>query len=79
MTKLLSDRSFGQNLQRIRNSCNMSQADVVRELNLLGRGISVTQYGHIEQGRGNIFVTDLVLLQRIFQVDYSEFFKDLVP
>lgn len=79
MQKLLLDRSFGQNLKRIRNSCNMSQADVARELQLLGRSISVTQYGHIEQGRANIFVSDLVLLQRIFKVDYSEFFKDLVP
>lgn len=79
MAKLLLDRSFGQRLKQIRTSLNMSQADVVRELNLLGRSISVTQYGHIEQGRANIFVTDLVLLQKIFKVDYSEFFKDLVP
>lgn len=79
MQKLLQDGSFGQNLKRIRNSCNMSQADVARELQLLGRNISVTQYGHIEQGRANLFVSDLVLLQRIFKVDYSEFFKDLAP
>jgi len=57
----------------------MSQADVVRELQLLGRDMAVSHYGHIEQGRKNIFVTDLILLQRIFQVDYEEFFKGLVP
>lgn len=79
MQKVLLDRSFGLNLKRIRKSCGMSQSDVARELQLLGRNISVTQYGHIEQGRANIFVADLVLLQRIFEVDYSEFFKDLVP
>lgn len=79
MPKILVDNRFGQNLKQLRTSCNMSQADVVRELNLMGRSISVTQYGHIEQGRANIFATDLVLLQRIFKVDYSEFFKDLVP
>ena len=79
MAKILVDNRFGQNLKQLRTSCNMSQADVVRELNLMGRRISVTQYGHIEQGRANIFATDLVLLQRIFKVDYSEFFKDLVP
>lgn len=79
MQKILLDRSFGQNLKRIRQSCGMSQADVARELQLLGRNISITQYGHIEQGRANIFVSDLVLLQRIFKVEYSEFFKDLVP
>lgn len=79
MAKILVDNRFGQNLKQLRTSCNMSQADVVRELNLMGRSISVTQYGHIEQGRANIFATDLVLLQRIFKIDYSEFFKDLVP
>lgn len=79
MQKILQDGSFGSNLQRIRKSCGMSQADVARELQLLGRNISTTQYGHIEQGRANIFASDLVLLQRIFKVDYSEFFKDLVP
>ena len=79
MAKVLLDKSFGDNLKRIRTSLHMSQADVVRELNLMGRSISVTQYGHIEQGRANIFATDLVLLQRIFKIDYREFFKDLVP
>ena len=79
MAKILVDARFGCNLKQIRMSCDMSQADVIRELNLMGRSISVTQYGHIEQGRANIFATDLVLLQRIFKVDYSEFFKDLVP
>jgi len=36
-------------------------------------------YGQIEQGRNNIFVTDLILLQSIFKVDYRMFFKDLMP
>lgn len=79
MQKILQDNSFGKNVQKIRLSKGMSQADVVRELQLLGRDMAVSHYGHIEQGRKNIFVTDLILLQRIFQVDYEEFFKGLVP
>ena len=78
MQKILQDVSFGANIKKIRVSKNLSQADVVRELQLLGRAISVSHYGHIEQGRKNIFATDLVLLQRIFQVDYKEFFEGLV-
>jgi hypothetical protein len=46
---------------------------------LLGRLMTVTHYGHIEQGRKNIFATDLVLLQRILKVNYSLFFEGLVP
>lgn len=79
MQKILQDVSFGENIQKIRISKDMSQSDVVRELQLLGRIMSVGHYGHIEQGRKNIFATDLVLLQRIFKVDYEEFFKGLVP
>ncbi len=79
MQKILQDVSLGDNIQKIRVSLGMSQPDVVRELQLLGRSMSVSHYGHIEQGRKNIFATDLVLLQRVFKVGYEEFFKGLVP
>lgn len=79
MQKILQDLHFGKNIQKIRLSKKMSQPDVVRELQLLGRTMSVTHYGHIEQGRKNIYATDLILLQRIFKVDFGEFFNDLIP
>jgi len=69
---------FGDNIRNIRQSKGMSQSDVVRELQLLGRDMAVSHYGHIEQGRKNIFATDLVLLKIIFNVEYEEFFKGLV-
>ncbi len=79
MQKILQDACFGSNIKKIRTLKKLSQPDVVRELQLLGRNMSVSQYGHIEQGRKNIFVTDLILLQRIFNVDFKEFFEGLVP
>ena len=79
MQKVLQDASLGYNIQKIRVSLGMSQPDVVAELHLQGRIMSVSHFGHIEQGRKNIFVTDLVLLQRIFRVDYERFFEGLVP
>ncbi len=79
MQKILQDIPIGSNIQRIRISQGMSQPDVVRKLQLFGRTITVGHYGHIEQGRKNIFATDLILLQRIFKVDYEEFFKGLIP
>lgn len=77
MQKLIQDISFGENLQRIRKACNLSQYDVVRELQLRGRDMSRANYAHIEQGIRNIFVSDLVLLRDIFGVSYEEFFKGL--
>lgn len=79
MQKILQDANFGNNMQKIRISRNLSQADVVRQLQLHGRSMSTSQYGHIEQGRKNIFVTDLILLQRIFKVDFKAFFEGIVP
>ena len=79
MQKILQSGSLGKNIQRIRKEKNMTQEDVVRELQLFGRGLSVAHYGHIEQGRKNIQDIDLVLLQRIFKVDYKEFFVGIEP
>lgn len=79
MQKILTDPQLGSNIRRIRESKKMSQADVVRELQLRGRAMSVSHYGHIEQCRKNIFVRDLALLKVIFDVDYDEFFDGLTP
>ena len=78
MQKILMDSQLGRNIQKIRESRKMSQADVVRELQLKGRSISVSHYGHIEQCRKNIYAKDLALLKLIFAVDYDEFFAGLL-
>lgn len=75
--KLLQDINIGVNLQRLRLERNYSQADVARKLHLLGRSISVSQCSHIEQGRKNIFVSDLILLAEDFDADFNEFFVGL--
>lgn len=77
MQKILQDKSIGKNLQRIRKEHNMSQRDVVIQLELRGRVMHQATYAKIELGQGNIFVSDLVLLREIFDVDYNEFFKGL--
>ncbi len=75
--KVLTNNTFGQNLQRIRTSCGLSQEQTVARLQVLGSPLSRSTYSLIELGRGNIYVSDLVGLKQIFQVDYSEFFKDI--
>ncbi len=75
--KLLTTKTFGQNLQRIRTSCGLSQEQTIARLQVLGSPLSRSTYSLIELGRGNIYVSDLVGLKQIFQVDYAEFFKDI--
>ncbi|MCM1566689.1 MAG: helix-turn-helix transcriptional regulator [Dehalobacter sp. 4CP] len=77
MQKLLQDVHIGVNIQRLRKSRNYSQTDMITKLQLLGRSMSRANYAHIEQGVRNIYVSDLILLKEILNVDYEEFFKGL--
>lgn len=79
MRKIIIDETFGKNLQRIRISCGFTQEETVTRLQLLGSPLSRGTYSLIELGRGNIFISDLVGLQQIFHVDYSEFFEGISP
>ncbi len=75
MQKLVQNVSFGRNLQRLRKRRGLSQADILRELQLRGRSMSRTNYAHIEQGIRSIFVSDLILLKDILQVSYEVFLR----
>jgi Helix-turn-helix. len=72
MQKLLQDIHIGGNIQRLRKSRNYSQTDMVTKLQLLGRSMSRANYAHIEQGIRNIYISDLILLKKILNVDYEE-------
>ena len=79
MTKLLTNynMTFGHNIQRIRTSCELTQEETVAQLQTLGSPLSRSTYSIIEMGKGNIYVSDLVALQKIFNVDFSEFFANI--
>lgn len=79
MENMKQDLRIGQNIQRIRKSRRMSQKDVTIQMNLRGRMISVSGYAHIEQGRQNLYVGDLIMLKEILGVPYEEFFRGLAP
>jgi len=79
MTKLLKNESFGQNIQRIRISCGLTQEQTVARLQVLGSPLSRSTYSLIESGRGNVYVSDLVGLKEVFNADFSEFFKNIPP
>ena len=75
--KILCSEIFGQNLQRIRNSCQLTQEQTVAKLQVLGSPLSRSTYSLIELGRGNIYISDLVGLRKIFNVEYEEFFRNI--
>ncbi len=77
MTKLLKNEIFGRNIQRIRLSRGLTQEQTVAQLQVLGSPLSRSTYSLIEMGRGNVYVSDLVGLQKVFNVNYSAFFEDI--
>ena len=76
MQWILQDIPLGRNIQTVRMSKNMTQIEVVEQLQLMGSMMSRSTLANIEAGRMNIKAIDLKALQVLFDVDYSEFFKD---
>lgn len=76
MQWILQDIPLGRNIQTVRMSKNMTQIEVVEQLQLMGSMMSRSTLANIEAGRRNIKASDLKALQVLFDVGYSEFFKD---
>lgn len=76
MQWILQDIPLGRNIQTVRMAKNMTQIEVVEQLQLMGSMMSRSTLANIEAGRRNIKTSDLKALQVLFDVEYSEFFKD---
>ena len=76
MQWILQDVPIGRNIQNIRMKKNMTQAEVVGQLQLMGSSMSRSTLANIESGRRNIKASDLKSLQKLFAVDYEKFFED---
>lgn len=76
MQWILQDIPLGRNIQTVRMSKNMTQIEVVEQLQLMGSMMLRSTLANIEAGRRNIKASDLKALQALFDVEYSEFFKD---
>ena len=77
MNKILGNTTFGENIRQIRLSCGLTQQETVARLQVLGSTISRSTYSLIEMGRGNIYISDLVGLRIVFDVNYDEFFEGI--
>lgn len=76
---ILQNIPLSYNLKRLRKQAGLSQILLVSKMNTLGSKIDNTAYSKIELGNRNIKVTDLVALQRIYNVDFGEFFQGIEP
>lgn len=76
MQWILQDILLGRNIQTIRMERNMTQTQVVRQLQLMGSEMSRSTLANIEVGRRNIKASDLKALKVLFDVDYTAFFRE---
>ncbi len=75
--KIIINRRFAENLVALRVEHNLSQYKLVEKMQLLGSTMSRGTYSKIELGMGNLKVSDLVALKRIYGVDYEKFFESI--
>lgn len=77
MKKILQDYNIGKNIQRLRVQHGMTQADLTAALDEYGRDMSVNTLSQIENGKRNVFASDLVRMKLIFNISFDEFFKGM--
>ena len=75
----INDNNFSKNIKKLRLASGLTQEQTVAKMNVLGSPISRSTYSLIEMGRGNIFISDFVALQKIFKADFSQFFEGVGP
>lgn len=77
MQKIRPDLDIGKNIQNLRNQSNLTQEQVVAQMQIMGLNISKSTYAKIETNRMNIKVSELLALKSIFKSTIDSFFYDL--
>ena len=75
--KQINDISIGDNLRQLRNTTNLTQNQVVAQLQLRNIPISKSIYSQIETGTSNISISELIALSEIFHTDFNTIFNGL--
>ena len=77
MQKLRPDLDIGHRMGALRKAAGLTQEQTVAKMQLMGIEISKSTYAKLETNRMNIKVSELIALQKIFQVDFNAFFEGL--
>ena len=75
--KQINDISIGDNLRKLRNAANLTQEQVVAQLQLRYLPTSRSVYSQIEAGTYNIRISELIALAEIFHTDFNTIFNSL--
>lgn len=67
---------IGENISKIRIAKNITQEELVSQMQIKGYPISRSTLANIEAGRRNIKAEYLRPLKEVLGVEYEEFFKD---
>ena len=76
--KQINDISIGDNLRKLRNAANLTQEQVVAQLQLRNLPTSRSVYSQIESGTYNIRISELIALSEIFHTDFNTIFNGLI-
>ncbi len=76
--KQINDVSIGKRIRELRLSCNLTQEQVVAQMQLRNLPTSRSSYSQIESGTYNIRVSELIALVEIFHTDFNSMFKDII-
>ena len=75
--KQINDISIGDNLRKLRNAANLTQEQVVAQLQLRNLPTSRSVYSQIEAGTYNIRISELIALAEIFHAVFNTIFNGL--
>lgn len=75
--KQVHDISLGNNLRELRKAANLTQEQVVAQLQLRNFPTSRSTYSQIESGTYNIRISELIALAEIFHTDFNTIFNGL--
>ena len=73
----INDVSIGNNLRNLRTAANLTQEQVVAQLQLRNLPTTRSIYSQIEAGTYNIKISELLALSEIFHADFNTIFKDI--
>ncbi|MFI3171704.1 MAG: helix-turn-helix transcriptional regulator [Eubacteriales bacterium] len=75
--KQVNDISIGSNIRNLRNACNLTQEQVVAQLQLRNLPTSRSTYSQIESGTCNIRISEIIALADIFNTDFNTIFANV--
>ncbi len=75
--KQINDISIGDNLRKRRNAANLTQEQVIAQLQLRNLPTSGSVYSQIEARTYNIRISELIALAEIFHTDFNTIFNGL--